>query len=991
MDNNGNRIAQLINETDSEGNLTDAYLIYLSNSERMANVIYDDSGNYELQFINGYNENYLYKETITYTTESSITYEITTTKQDKGVYTIQISIPFTEASTLFPNNDYTAKLVANNITESTSNYGTTIPKVEFTEDSLKSYSGNEVIFNAANFGPTETESSTEMYFGPSSITFDVGIGDISNINKEGVITLNTSSSKDSFIATDLENNVDNANDKQHSLSIGVDDTTQEFGSFTDYYEFELTIPFIFNNQKDETLTADDFASSNGNIIISDNIYIQDMSTTINGLNTDTMEVRGYNYLITQKLSLGTFYYAVRVGTTGYLQDLVFAISADADPNDERASVNVFDVVSNKTGGTRVSNVLIYGTIRQISVDKFLNSGTNAGSITVLNALSSNAISMESNMSLIGADGLSGNSVWQNGDGFSAGNGESVLTTLSSKTEGTTLNDNSILVAGNGGNGSNGADGERSTQINSPNGEDGSSGGDGGNGGSVSGGTISISGADGTAGNGGNGADGLNASKTTSGTYSKRSNNLYNYSSDENRDNGVAGGGGAGGDSGETQANNTMTNRQYNNDIAGSGGSGGLGMYYSGVENYETEFYHKYSYSGSNTGNGGGYNDTGYNSSLSTDSSNNYQSWIKTSGGGGLAGDDVDGYVSGNVKSGMKGSFVTPNTNILRRGFNRFRDNTTATSGYYWNYDGRERLFGNLQMTSTFSYYGTTPDDTGPIDYGKTDRYINFDDISKYFANESGSGWDIDIAQTVIAAALLGAAAAYLLPFVGNVVALIYLGVAAAGEIAKGVGILCIRGDNTHKLFGGHIGVFNWVVAENYIPNYTSGTVFGQGNDYYADGGFGDYWWLYDSMNHFISNPNLSNNYERAFRQFLDGLNKRSNRASYNYYKNNSSEQYAWENNFYGGLGAGDGTGINGNGGTAYTKEIYGYARADQGQLDLDNWTVSDETNGYKCFFTRNDMVTSSGKYGDAGLLTKDSDETSGLKPLGNFVDETTND
>ena len=42
---------------------------------------------------------------------------------------------------------------------------------------------------------------------------------------------------------------------------------------------------------------------------------------------------------------------------------------------------------------------------------------------------------------------------------------------------------------------------------------------------------------------------------------------------------------------------------------------------------------------------------------------------------------------------------------------------------------------------------------------------------------------------------------------------------------------------------------------------------------------------------------------------------------------------------------------------------------------------------YKCFFTRNDMVTSSGKYGDAGK-TDDSNATSGLESLGNFIDST---
>lgn len=913
-------------------------------------------------------------------------------------YIVEITINEAKFRESLKSND--SMLVANNITETTSNYDTTIPKVEFTENSLASYSGNEVIFNAANFGPTETVSSTEMYFGPSTITFDVGIDNINPDTINGDISLDVSSSKDIF---DEDTNL--SDDNTHSVSIGVDDTAQEFGSFTDYYEFELTIPFIFNNQKDESLTPNDFASSHGNIIISDNIYIQDMSTTINGLNATTMEVKGYNHLITQKLSLGTFYYAVRVGATGYLQDLVFAISADADPNDERASVNVFDVVSSETGGTRVSNVLIYGTIRQISADKFLNSGTNAGSITVLNASSSNATSMESNMSLIGADGLSGNSVWQNGDGFDSGNGKSVLVTLQSKTGNVTFADNSILVAGNGGNGSNGTDGERSTQINSPNGEDGSSGGNGGNGGSVSGGTISISGADGTAGNGGNGADGLNASKTISGTYSKRSNNLYNYSSDENRDNGVAGGGGAGGDSGETDAEKSMTNRQYK-DIAGSGGSGGLGMFYSGVENYETEYYHKYSYTGSHVTDkyttGGGYSDDGYSNNPQTDSSNLYSSWIKTSGGGGAAGDTPTIL----IKNGSQGEFVSPNKNLLRRGFNRFRGNTTSTSGYYWNYkwtgdsSGEERLFGNLQMTSTFSYYGTTPQDTGPMDviWGVSNHYLQSSDIIWLYLNESAA---FSLLTTGIRTAINVARPFLRIPMPWKLIPIAALAVAIVGV---GIGFSAVANQGNSTMVWGHAVSSNEDQIEGLVDAITSipglglitgvlqdaiqgltdlvlewvtddnAVIFRNGSIYFDDGGIGDYWWLYNANNLAYETNRNYTDFAVQFGKYLDGIS-------------NNRDTNPWENNFYGGLGAGDGTGIGGNGGTAYTSEIYGYAKLSlEGDINKASET---NTPVYKCFFTRNDMVTSSGKYGDAGQ-TKDSDTTSGLDSLGNFVDETTN-
>ena len=1009
LDKNNNRIAIVESENivSGSGEIEDVnqYIVLIEDVNLNGTIIRSGTriaeilDNNEIEFVNASYENILGTEEQTIPLGSIMTYTMQLRTSDNNIVTLTIELGL---DSLLFTNDYTSKLIANNITENTSNYGTTIPNVEFTENSLASYSGNEVVFNAANFGPTETESSTEMYFGPSSITFDVGTEDIIDSGTvNGNITLSTSSSKDSFIATGLENNVDNTNDKQHSLSINVDDTTQEFGSFTDYYEFELTIPFIFNNQKDETLTADDFASSNGNIIISDNIYIQDMSTTINGLNTDTMEVRGYNYLITQKLSLGTFYYAVRVGATGYLQDLVFAISADADPGDERASVNVFDVVSSETGGTRVSNILIYGTIRQISVDKFYNIGTDAnGSITILNASSLNATSLESNMSLIGADGLSGNSVWQNGDGFDSGNGESVLVTLQSKTGNVTLADNSILVAGDGGNGSNGTDGSRSNNFNRPKGNNGENAGNGGNGGVVSGEGISISGADGTAGNGGNGADGLNAT------------------TDSN-----AGGGGAGGDSGTTSAKNKMTNRQYNKDIAGSGGSGGLGMFYNGNADYESDsdYYHEYSYSGNATQpdkgdstKGGGYNDNGYSTNLTRNS--NYSAWIKTSGGGGAAGD----ISTITIKSGSNGDFIEPNEKILQRGFNRYRSNTTATSGYYWNYNygnnGRERLFGNLQMTSTFSYYGTTADDTGPRNINGSiaeTKYTSVYDFSSYLSQEAGAGWTIFGFQVAYEISL-GVAAGFISSGIGAGIGAGIAGVAtgvffAATAVDWGI----LEYHNSNMIFGNQqffIGIRDdggWFVLDDIpllgivfdiimeIPpltfididaprNYAK-TFFEQGDIYYQDGGYGDYWWLYYDKNSYDTNNNLldANSYKSAFLRYLNGI-----QDNFKIIKNNrvaSGGIYAWENNFYGGLGAGDGTGIGGNGGTAYTKEIYGYAKMDNGTINGDS--LIENESGYKCFFTRNDMVTSSGKYGDAGK-TDDSNATSGLESLGNFIDGT---
>ena len=451
------------------------------------------------------------------------------------------------------------------------------------------------------------------------------------------------------------------------------------------------------------------------------------------------------------------------------------------------------------------------------------------------------------------------------------------------------------------------------------------------------------------GNGGNGGDGKNA---TMGN--------------------IAGGGGAGGNSddfGKDLSDDAeKTNRSFTG-LPGSGGSGGLGMYYNGVNNYKSEYYYKYRYTGKIVGTGitgGGYNDDGYENPPKGESNNPYSgTWIKTAGGSGAAG----GVVGENVDpNGSKGITINANNKVLRRGYNRYRNNTSATSGYYWNYNyghnGGERLFGNLQMTSTFSYYGTKASDTGPRD---GNRYISEDDLVNYYDKES-------FAYGLISDGLVSAAGAIRLAIAGGPWG--WIGAAIAGGIAAGLigwgqdefkkhnsAMIWGEVDNSINRFSfKQIPVISDIVSEilSWITSMRyDDTVYESGDIYYSDGGYWDYWWLYDERNSGYA-TNIATNFEKQFNNYLDGISGEGSAI------NNSNK--VWEENFYGGAGAGDGTGNSGNGGTSYTKEIYGYARQDKSKLTKSLEMIYDY--GYKCFFTRNDFVTSAGSYGEVADLSK---------------------
>lgn len=934
--------------------------------------------NFDLSFVDESYQNILAKTTETISNESSYIYKIVyeTGEYYEGttiakIATIQIEITNTSILSSLFNNYCSSALIANNITNNTSN----TPIVNFTEASLSSYAGQNVEFNAANYGPTAIETDTELYYGPSEINFTVDISNVSNINalenpELEIITSNTEFKDSGELIK---------GDKNYSYTISIDEENNT-NSFANYdnrgYSFSLNLPFEVADNLSSSSGDNNYINikdlnfnASGNIIITDNLYVLDMPSTIN-----SMIIQGYDHLITKKLSLGTFDYAVKVGSGGKVYNLNFALVADGETaSKSNVSANAFVVTTSEE--TRVSNVSIYGSVRKINTNQ-----VNYSAVDIEKGVSN----ILTNLSLIGADGESASSV--SGISNSSRDGESVVVTLQANVGSGTIGTNKIiLVAGNGGNGSNGVDGKRAaSNSNNPVGGDGVNGSNGGTGGSVSGGSINISGADGVAGNGGNGADGLNARKVITSDYSIR-NGRVNYSTDSSR--GKAGGGGAGGNSGNPgdgeDANSSKTNRIYSLDLPGSGGSGGLGMYYSGVENYDTDYYYKYI--------GNGYTETGYSTNPQTDTTNVYVSWIKTSGGGGSAGDML--ITNGQTSSGGNGLIVVSNTNLLQRGYNQYRGNIPSTSGYYWNYgygtNGRERLFGNLQMTSTFSYYGTNPSDTGPvcIDWG---RYNGNGDI---YAIESDL--EFYLTNTQVQLLLLGRV---------NITGIVSL-IASAILASEGFTMLSYRNsnmlfigndDNYYTIADFRVSSMGMLIAKlieivhrwfdqdyAFWGNYEQ-TFFGIGELYSQDGGINDYWWLNYEDN--VGAKTYTNaSYLSAFNKYLYGIS-----SNYKKFKGSLIDggSNVWEDNFYGGLGGGNGSGENGNGGTSFTKEIYGYARADAGKITLiegmldgietaRRYRFEDGDDGYKCFFTRNDMVTSAGKYGDA-KKNSDPSKTSAL-------------
>ena len=964
--------------------------------------------NNEFVYYDGYSEDDLvpiYQEsggtTFTYIFQARAIGSETEDEADDERLSVEISFTEEELKN-FLSNDYSALLIANNIENGGTNYGESIPVITFTAASLSSYAGvKDLEFNAANYGPTDATENTGLYYGPSYIDFSIDATEFDYTDYANV-TLDMTTTNDMFKNGSLTGA--NGNYSQR-ISIDVDDTSMAFGDYDNKgdgytYQFALTIPysvaFGINNVNIDTgrqadLDVDDLTNvRTENIIITDNIYVLDMSSTIN------MEIKGYNYLITEKLSLAVFDYAIKVRESGFIQDLNFAIVADAEANFvDKQNVKVIDIMATKE--TRVTNVSVYGTVRKIDTvtDKnatgtvyIINISTGAENVEDSNSIDS----LLTNLSLIGKDGESNYSV--QGTGSINIDGESVNVNLQSYYSATESSSSAIgtnktiLVAGNGGNGSNGADGEISDNTSSPQGENGANGGNGGAGGTTNGGgteSISIDGADGVAGNGGNGANGLNATKrNTNSNYGTIG--TFTYTSEAS---GLAGGGGSGGNSGTTNGSKSKTNRSYE-DLPGSGGSGGLGMYYSGVEDYSSEYYHQFEYTGDHGDgkfivdeySGGGYHDSGYSINPRNDSENVYVSWIKSSGGGGSSGDLIDS--NGNLidpDSGVTGDLYSAGTeHILRRGYNRFRSNTSATSGYYWNYKfgsffGEERLFGNLQMTSTFSYYGTTADDTGPWDigWGTSNVYIQTEDILWYYV------WQ-DTAFTIFSGLLQAAKLALKIPPIfGIPVGQIAAVALVLGGIATVAGMLSTA--NTAMIWGkapvldidseglGAITGFVSDLIVSLIPEYQN-TIFETGDQYFADGGFADYWWLYDEKNsEYKRNTNEAlggyNNILSQFNNYLDGIGS-------------NNVNHPWEENFYGGQGGGDGTATNGNGGTSYTEEIYGYLRRASGWINKSSETRKDV---YKCFFTRNDFVTSAGRYGDAGKLTQaqlNDGATSGL-------------
>ena len=845
-----------------------------------------------------YNNQYIYSTTLKYSlAENKLIYNITYgTSQiptDNNIQSLDLNINLSINN--FINDfcqDNNIFITADNVTE-----GEDIT-IKYDESLLRTLPTG-IKFTTQNYEPVDTNYKTALYYGSSSYKYTIDIVNSTTTDLTDAITYEVESINSDAEMTD---NI-TVEGKSYNNELKLDEDGIKYGIHDFNIEFEASLDYEYINIEEDNLTNYNVAEvSTDNIIITDNIY-SNSQISISGI-----KVYGNNHVITQNLSLSYSKYLVSVdgiaNTNGYISNTMFVMLADADNGiNGNYTVNVFQVESN----SKALNVSLYGSVRKIDSyddEKLVTKEIEGNKIEIIPTLNvasltgavddkTPASTLKSNISLVGSDAQNRaiSSTTQD-DGY---NVQIKLQGYADSSNQSKLleDNNSIIISGNGGNGSNGADGNGFTLSNK--GENGANGGNGGNAGAIQNNegrtSITITGANGIAGNGGNGHDGQNAYKSMNNAY-QRSNNRYDYADDITQ--GLAGGGGAGGKAGTTTSNSNKTNRNFDsNKISGNGGTGGLGyMYYS--QNNATEF--NYSNNFYNT-----FDEPSGSNNKST-SNNSYVAWFKTAAGGGSSGNlstpsagangrflgSGDAYYRGGIW-GVNGTQGLSGIAFIEIGPTIHRDGPSEASsiGYYWrsgegtisiggigggHYD--ERLFGNLQLIPTFSYYTYSKKAVSGVE----DEFLSagaFD--PRYYAKE----WD-----------------------------------------------------------------WFWGFKKQ----------------------------LYKSS---------SSTIDSAFNKFLDNdykisLDKlfTSDYSSKSMYYNPSSLGYqndmtVWKFAFYGGTGGGDGSGKNGNGGTPYTREIYGYASFGTADavfyasiLDGTDALEDDE----KVFFTRNDMVTSAGSYGYVSKL-----------------------
>ncbi len=503
----------------------------------------------------------------------------------------------------------------------------------------------------------------------------------------------------------------------------------------------------------------------------------------------------------------------------------------------------------------------------------------------------------------------------------------------------------VVVSGNGANGSNGADG--AIVHNNTFGR----GGNGGTGGTIdiptSSNITSIYGYNGVGGNGGNGSNGINAEVTEYGSTG--------VTIQGNR------GGYAGGGYGTATANeNTKSNLRESRALAGSGGTGGLGLVYyhkyinneiddsnvGGNDYYQVENAIRQSLS--NIGFDAGYRYyQGFENGLDNVIGNGnvgledyYQRhFYITAAGGGSAGG-----LKANGNQGSKGDTFRGYDAISRN------DTTYGTYGYLWIDDHNSGLFdndnevlwGGLQLIPAFSHNKVNTGTYG----GRGD--------SNYLNNATG-----------------------LATAVGNYISDYKWGLIGDGYIYS----------YEITASGGHTTTLTWRVSEEVSPNMyklelTSGQSGFEMYNYYMKYENSQYI-LTDRQGNYVDvtvkptdEPTIINrvrggeDYNVALYEYkADGsIGYKDEKNPFKRSENKINEAYKnikaynggtmWDYIFVGGTG---GSAIEGDdtageaGGTPYLQQIYGT-----------NDAFNDTYENY--WYTRDDMVTSAGKYGNASEL-----------------------
>lgn len=592
----------------------------------------------------------------------------------------------------------------------------------------------------------------------------------------------------------------------------------------------------------------------------------------------------------------------------------------------------FSFVSKSSSNTAF--ITFYGSLRNVNP-------TTSSDIAITSVNSTYGDLSESGMmtfymSLIGKDAP------HNLSTSSSRYGESVSVELTMKGE----KNYGVVVSGNGANGSNGSDG--AIVHNNTFGR----GGNGGTGGTIdiptSSNITSIYGYNGVGGNGGNGSNGTNAGLTEYDSWVSIQENSGGY---------------AGGGYGTATANeNTKSNLRKSRALAGSGGTGGLGLVYyhkyinneiddsnvGGNDYYQVENAIRQSLS--NIGFDDGYRYyQGFENGLDNVIGNGnvgledyYQRhFYITAAGGGSAGG-----LKANGNQGSKGDTFRGYDAISRN------DTTYGTYGYLWIDDHNSGLFdndnevlwGGLQLIPAFSHNKVNTGTYG----GRGD--------SNYLNNATGLATAVGNYISDYKWGLIGTQEYSGLFWVGNYQSYLNWVVNSSGHIYDAEGsILLYKLNptwsesildptgidyymNTDRMLVDKNGEFIDCYGNSSEIGYQLRLASADGQvalyEYKADGSIG----YKDEKNPFYRSENTINiNYMNE--KVYDGGTM-------------------WDYIFVGGTG---GSAIEGDdtageaGGTPYLQQIYGT-----------NDAFNDTYENY--WYTRDDMVTSAGKYGNASEL-----------------------